>query len=126
MHEPGHTFASSTMPRSAGNPRRNNPSTIDPDNDGPGDSDATPVSPKVKKTKAMADTAQKPFPKSGIIRPSRKGVFTAKAKAAGQSVQGYAASVLANPKSHDPQTVKQANFARNFGGAAKKGGGGSK
>jgi hypothetical protein len=66
--------------------------------------------------------AQKPFPKKGIIKPSRKGLFTAKAKAAGMSVQGYASSVLSNPKAHDPQTVRQANFARNFGGAAKRGG----
>jgi hypothetical protein len=122
------------MPRGgAGNPRRNNPSTIDPDNDGPGDSDATPPGKKAPKkaadTKKKMPTAGNPMayadssaPSAPMIRPSRKGAFTAKAKAAGMSTQAYAASVLANTKSHDPATVKQANFARNFGGAAKKGG----
>jgi len=51
--------------------------------------------------------------KSGIhIKPSHKGRFTAKAKAHGESVQGYAAKVLADP-SASPATKKQANFARN-------------
>lgn len=103
-----YSFASSTMPRNK-TKKRMNPSA------GPGEPDADDK-------KAMADTAQKPFPKKGIIKPSRKGLFTAKAKAAGMSTQAYAASVLANPKAHDPATVKQANFARNFSGAAKRGG----
>jgi hypothetical protein len=68
-----------------------------------------------------APAGQKPFPKKGIIKPSRKGVFTAKAKAAGMSVQAYAAKVLAD-KNASPALKRQANFARNFGGGAKKGG----
>ena len=52
---------------------------------------------------------------SGIyIKPSHKGLFTAKAKAAGKGVQQYAAQVLAAPKGRYPaSTRKQANFARN-------------
>jgi hypothetical protein len=52
--------------------------------------------------------------KSGIhINPANKGKFTAKAKRAGMSVQGYAKKVLA-PGSHaSSSTRKQANFARN-------------
>lgn len=46
------------------------------------------------------------------IKPSHKGLFTKKAKAAGMSVQAYASKVLASPNA-DPATVKQANFARN-------------
>jgi hypothetical protein len=55
---------------------------------------------------------------SGIfIKPSHKGLFTAKAKSAGSSVQGYASKVLAAPKGKfSPSTRKQANFAKNFGG----------
>jgi len=56
------------------------------------------------------------------IKKSHEGLFTAKAKAAGMSVQAYAAKVLADPNA-DPATKKQANFARNFGGkreAARK------
>ncbi len=57
------------------------------------------------------------FPKKGIITPSHKGLFTAKAKDAGMSTQAYAAHVLAAKKgTFDPETVRQANFARNFGG----------
>jgi len=63
----------------------------------------------------LADTAQKPLPKP-MIKPSRVGLFTAKAKAAGMSVQAYAAHVMANKDKHPTATVKQANFARNFGG----------
>lgn len=52
--------------------------------------------------------------KSGIkINPTHKGQFTAKAKAAGLSVQAYAARVLAHPKQYPTSTVKQANFAKN-------------
>lgn len=51
--------------------------------------------------------------RSGIkIKPQNKGKFTAKARSAGQSVQGYARSVLANPNA--PGALKkEANFARN-------------
>lgn len=55
---------------------------------------------------------------SGIhIKKSHEGLFTAKAQAAGMSVQAYAAKVLADPNA-DPVTKKQANFARNFGKAS--------
>jgi hypothetical protein len=57
-----------------------------------------------------------PFRKgsSGIhIKPSHKGLFTAKAKSAGMGVQGYAAKVLSPNSNASPQTRKQANFARN-------------
>ena len=52
---------------------------------------------------------------SGIhIKPSHKGLFTAKAKGAGKGVQQYAQQVLAAPKGRYPaSTRKQANFARN-------------
>jgi hypothetical protein len=46
------------------------------------------------------------------IKPSHRGLFTAKAKAAGQGVQEYARHVLASP-SASAATKKQANFARN-------------
>jgi hypothetical protein len=57
-----------------------------------------------------------------MISPSKQGTFTAKAKAAGMSVQAYAAHVLANKDKFPTATVQQANFAKNIGGAAKKGG----
>jgi hypothetical protein len=47
-----------------------------------------------------------------VIKPSRKGLFTAKAKAAGMSVQAYADKVLADPNTN-VVTKRQANFARN-------------
>ena len=46
------------------------------------------------------------------IKPSHKGLFTAKAKAAGMSVQAYAAKVMRDPNA-DAATKKQANFAIN-------------
>lgn len=52
--------------------------------------------------------------KSGIhIKPSRRGLFTAKAKRHGKSVQAYAAFVLANKGRFSSTLVRQANFARN-------------
>jgi hypothetical protein len=61
-----------------------------------------------------------------MIKPSRAGTFTAKAKAAGKTPLAFAKQVLANKAQHDPKTVQQANFANNFGGAsrarAKRGG----
>ena len=52
--------------------------------------------------------------KSGIrIKPSHKGLFTAKAKANGMSVQAYAAKVLKPGSKASAATKKQANFARN-------------
>lgn len=50
---------------------------------------------------------------SGIhIKEKNKGKFTASAKAAGQSVQEHAKSVLNNPNA-TPLQKKRANFARN-------------
>jgi len=46
------------------------------------------------------------------IKPSHKGLFSAKAKAAHMSVQAYAAKVMRDP-SADSATKKQANFAIN-------------
>lgn len=47
------------------------------------------------------------------IKPENKGKFTAKAKAAGKSVQTYASQVLAKSSKATPATKKQAKFARN-------------
>lgn len=50
---------------------------------------------------------------SGIhIKKSHEGLFTAKAKKAGMSVQAYASKVLASD-SASGATKKQANFAKN-------------
>lgn len=50
---------------------------------------------------------------SGIhIKPENKGKFTKSAKAAGESVQEHAQSVLHNPNA-TPLQKKRANFARN-------------
>jgi len=52
--------------------------------------------------------------RSGIhIKKSRTGLFTAKAKRAGMTVQAYASKVLAHPENYDTATRKQANFAKN-------------
>jgi hypothetical protein len=48
-----------------------------------------------------------------FIKPKNRGVFTAKAKKAGMSVQQYALMVLGNTKNFPRALVKQANFARN-------------
>lgn len=57
------------------------------------------------------------YKKGGIhINPAHKGLFTRKAKSHGMSVQGFASRVLANKENYPSSTVKQANFARNFGG----------
>lgn len=47
------------------------------------------------------------------IKPSKRGTFTAAAKKHGQSVQGFASKVLANPGNYSPAMVKKARFARN-------------
>ena len=48
------------------------------------------------------------------IKPSREGVFTAKARKAGMGVQAYARKVLSAPDGrYSPATRKQANFAKN-------------
>jgi hypothetical protein len=58
--------------------------------------------------------------KSGIkINPANKGKFTAKANAAGKSVQGYASQVLKPGSKASPSTKKQANFAKNAAGWKK-------
>jgi hypothetical protein len=54
-----------------------------------------------------------------LIKPSRVGLFTAKAKSAGRGVQAHAAHVMANKSQYPAATVRQANFARNFGGASR-------
>lgn len=52
--------------------------------------------------------------KSGIhINPANKGKFTAKAKANGESVQGYASKVLSPGSKASTTTKREANFARN-------------
>lgn len=54
-----------------------------------------------------------PRAKSGIhIKASHKGLFTAKANAAGKSVQQEAAAVLAPGSKASPATRKQAAFAK--------------
>ena len=56
------------------------------------------------------------YAKGGIhIKPENKGKFTASAKAAGQSVQEHATSVLNNPNA-TPLQKKRANFAKNAAG----------
>ena len=47
------------------------------------------------------------------IDPSKRGTFTAAAKAHGKSVQGFASQVLANKDNYSSAMVKKANFARN-------------
>lgn len=59
-----------------------------------------------------------------FIKPSKRGSFKKAAKKSGQSVQGKAASVLADPNA-SPAMKKKANFARNAakwkkGGKKKK------
>lgn len=49
------------------------------------------------------------------IKKSHEGLFTAKAKAAGMSVQAYASKVLKDPNA-SPTLKKQANFAKNAKG----------
>lgn len=57
------------------------------------------------------------------IKPENKGKFTAAAKRAGKSVQGYASQILANPDNYSSTLVKRANFAHVFGGRNYKNGG---
>lgn len=47
------------------------------------------------------------------IKKSRRGLFSAKAKRAGMSVQAYARKVLAKGSRASAATKRQANFARN-------------
>ena len=54
------------------------------------------------------------------IKPENRGKFTKKAKRAGKGVQEYARHVLANKEDYPSSTIKQANFARNFGGRKKR------
>ena len=54
------------------------------------------------------------------IKPSHKGRFMAKAKAAGKSVQAEADAVLKPGSKASSATKKQANFAKNAAGWAKK------
>jgi hypothetical protein len=47
------------------------------------------------------------------LNPANKGTFTRASKAAGQSVQQHAASVLAPGSNASPLEKRRANFARN-------------
>lgn len=47
------------------------------------------------------------------IKPSKRGTFTAAAKARGMGVQEFASKVLANKDKYSTAMVKKANFARN-------------
>lgn len=54
------------------------------------------------------------------IKPSHKGLFTKKAKAAGySSVQAFASHVLANKSQYSTALVEEANFAKNAAGWKK-------
>ena len=54
------------------------------------------------------------FSKAGeeIEKKGTEGVFTAKAKKRGMSVQEFARKVLANTDEYDIKTVRQASFAK--------------
>lgn len=54
------------------------------------------------------------------IKPENKGKFTASAKKAGMSVQGYASKIMANKEKYSPTLVKRANFAKNAAKWKKK------
>lgn len=57
---------------------------------------------------------RKPVKSKIKIKPSREGVFTAKARKAGMGVQAYARKVLSAPEGrYSSATRKQANFAKN-------------
>lgn len=123
-HIPAHTFASSTIPRmkpkAMASPSDSNSNTSDNVDDE--DDTANSYSDVALTAAPPTRTREMATPQSGgMIRASRKGLFTAKAKAAGMSVQAYASHVLGAKKgTFDPDTVRQANFARNFGGGAQK------
>lgn len=52
-----------------------------------------------------------------LIKPSKRGTFTAAAKKRGMGVQEFARKVLNAPKGRYSAAMrKKANFARNFGG----------
>ena len=48
------------------------------------------------------------------IEPSHEGIFTAKSDRAGMSVAAFANHVMTNRDSYNEDTIKQANFVRNF------------
>ena len=48
-----------------------------------------------------------------LIKPSKRGTFTAAAKRRGKGVQAFASQVMANPGNYSPAMRKKANFARN-------------
>ena len=50
------------------------------------------------------------------IKPSKRGTFTAAAKARGMGVQEFASKVLANKEKYSTSMVKKANFAKNAAG----------
>ena len=60
-----------------------------------------------------------------FIRPKMRGVFTAKAKKAGKSVQGYASQVIKRLKGKakskaQTKLLRQAVFAKNAKGWARR------
>jgi hypothetical protein len=57
------------------------------------------------------------------IDPSKKGTFSAAAEKRGQSVQGFASQVLANPGNYSEAMRKKAQFAHNAAGWKKQYGG---
>jgi hypothetical protein len=71
-------------------------------------------------SKSSGSSGSSKSSKSSIhINPAHKGEFTAKAKAAGKSVQEEAAAVLKPGSKASAKTKKQANFARNAAGWKK-------
>lgn len=69
---------------------------------------------KTNMTNMFAGTAPTMFAEGGgiHIKPSHKGLFTAKAKRAGMGVQAFASHVLANKEDYPASTRKQAAFAK--------------
>lgn len=54
------------------------------------------------------------------IKKENRGKFTASAKKAGYSVQGYTNHILNNKENYSTTQIKRANFAKNIGGARIK------
>lgn len=54
------------------------------------------------------------------VPASHKGLFTKKAKAAGEGVGEFASHVAAHPENYSTKTVRQANFAKTMRGITNK------
>ena len=54
------------------------------------------------------------------IKKSKRGEFTAKAKERGLTAQQFANKVVKNPGYYSESTRKQAQYAKNIGGAARR------